>query len=199
MHVTWRMRDGVWNLRSQRCFTALARAFWGGASRFGFKLVHYSVQGNHVHLLVEAESEKSLARGMCGLGVRVARGLNRVMGRRGKVLDDRYHGHILRTPTEVRRARAYLLAERAEALRATRARRVHVERRADRAGYVSRCGGSAKSGERPSCGAELHGRAARPRYTRYPASRAAATVATLMIECCGFTPVLVGKTLASMT
>jgi REP element-mobilizing transposase RayT len=109
VHVTWRMTDGVWNLRSRRCFTALARAFFGGANRFGFKLVHYSVQGNHVHLLVEAKNERALSRGMCGLGVRVAKGLNRVMRRHGKVLDDRYHGHILRTPTEVRRARAYLL------------------------------------------------------------------------------------------
>jgi hypothetical protein len=61
-----------------------------------------------MHLLVEAADEKSLARGMNGLGVRVAKGLNRVMGRHGKVLDERYHGHILRTPTEVRHARAYL-------------------------------------------------------------------------------------------
>jgi hypothetical protein len=62
-----------------------------------------------MHLLVEAQDERSLARGMNGLGVRVARGLNRVMGRSGKVLDERYHAHILRTPTEVRRARTYLL------------------------------------------------------------------------------------------
>ena len=48
-------------------------------------------------------------RGMCELGVRVARGLNRVMNRKGAVFDDRYHGHILRTATEVRRARNYLL------------------------------------------------------------------------------------------
>ena len=109
VHVTWRMREGVWNLRSQRCFTALARAFWGGANRFGFRLVHYSVQGNHVHLLVEAKDERALSRGMCGLGVRVAKGLNRVMRRHGKVLDERYHGHILRTPAEVRNARNYLL------------------------------------------------------------------------------------------
>jgi hypothetical protein len=82
-------------------------------------LVHYSVQGNHVHLLVEAEDERALSRGMNGLGVRVARGLNRVMGRRGKVLEERYHGHILRTPTEVRNARVYLLrnAERHVGLR----------------------------------------------------------------------------------
>ncbi len=109
VHVTWRMRDGVWNLRSRRCFTALARAFWSGADRFGFRLVHYSVQGNHVHLLVEANDERALSRGMNGMGVRVARGLNRVMRRHGKVLDDRYHAHVLRTPSEVRRAREYLL------------------------------------------------------------------------------------------
>ena len=109
VHVTWRMRDGVWNLRSRRCFKALATAFWGGANRFGFRLVHYSVQGNHVHLLVEANDEKSLSKGMNGLGTRIARRLNRVMRRKGKVLDDRYHGRILRTPTEVRRARSYLL------------------------------------------------------------------------------------------
>jgi REP element-mobilizing transposase RayT len=68
-----------------------------------------NVQGNHVHLLVEAHDQRALSRGMNGLGVRVARGLNRVMQRRGHVLADRYHAHILRSPTEARRARAYLL------------------------------------------------------------------------------------------
>jgi REP-associated tyrosine transposase len=107
--VTWRMKEGVWGLRSRRCFTALARAFWGGANRFGFRLVHYSVQGNHMHLLVEAKDEHVLSRGMCGLGVRVAKSLNRVMQRHGKVLGDRYHARILKTPTEVQHARHYLL------------------------------------------------------------------------------------------
>jgi putative transposase len=109
VHVTWRMEKSVWNLRTRRCFTALSRAFWGGANRFGFRLVHYSVQGNHLHLLVEANDERALSRGMNGLGVRVAKGLNRVMGRHGGVLAERYHAHILRTPTEARRARVYLL------------------------------------------------------------------------------------------
>src|SRR6266576_2213365 len=109
VHVTWRMKKEVWNLRTRRCFSVLKRAFWGGADRFGFRLVHYSVQGNHLHLLVEAQDERALSRGMNGLGVRVAKGLNRVMGRHGKVLGDRYHSHILRTPSEARRARAYLL------------------------------------------------------------------------------------------
>ena len=108
VHVTWRM-DGAWNLRSRRCFTVLRRAMYAGAARFGFRLVHYAVMGNHVHLLVEAEDRRALWRGMQGLGVRIAKRMNRLMGRAGRVLVDRYHAHILRTPTEVRAARFYLL------------------------------------------------------------------------------------------
>jgi REP element-mobilizing transposase RayT len=82
---------------------------FAGAARFGFRLVHYAVMGNHVHLIVEAGDRKALWRGMQGLGVRIARRLNRVMGRSGRVMSDRYHAHILKTPSEVSRVRAYLV------------------------------------------------------------------------------------------
>jgi putative transposase len=108
LHVTLRMRGGVWNLRSHRCFTALERAFFAGGDRFGLRLIHYSVQGNHIHLLAEAAGKEALSRGMHALGVRIARALNRVMQRTGAVLADHYHARVLRTPTEVRRVRAYL-------------------------------------------------------------------------------------------
>jgi putative transposase len=108
VHATWRMSPGVWNLRTRRCFSVLERAMYAGAVRFGFRLVHYSVMGNHVHLIVEAPDRRALARAMKGLGVRIARALNRVMKRSGRVVGDRYHAHILRTPSEVRRARSYL-------------------------------------------------------------------------------------------
>ena len=109
VHVTWRMDKTVWNLRSRRCFGAMERAMYAGALKSGFRLVHYAVMGNHVHLLVEAPNRVRLSRGMQGLGIRIARALNRIMGRRGRVIADRYHAHILRTPSQVRRARAYLL------------------------------------------------------------------------------------------
>jgi hypothetical protein len=80
-----------------------------GRDRFGFRLVHFSVQGNHLHLIVEAEDERALARGMQGLGVRIAKALNRVMGRKGAVFADHYHSRILRSPTEVANAIAYVL------------------------------------------------------------------------------------------
>ena len=65
---------------------------------------------------------------MNGLGVRVAKGLNRVMGRSGKVLDERYHGHILRTPTEVRNARVRILTTNAERHFGVEGRRIRMRR-----------------------------------------------------------------------
>src|SRR5579883_2677165 len=108
VHVTLRMRPHVWNLRSRRAFRPLERCFLLGGDRFGFRLIHYSVQGNHIHLLCEAQDRKALSRGMQGLSIRVAKALNRLMGTKGGVLNDRYHARILRTPTEVRRVREYL-------------------------------------------------------------------------------------------
>jgi len=85
VHVTWRVLPHVWNLRSRRCFSRISRCFSYGRDRFGFRLVHFSVQGNHLHLVVEAQDERALARGMQGLGVRIAKALNRLMGRKGTV------------------------------------------------------------------------------------------------------------------
>jgi len=107
--VTWRVLPHVWNLRSRRCFGPISECFLRGRDRFGFRLVHFSVQGNHLHLVVEADDEKALARGMQGLGVRIAKALNRVMGRKGTVLADHYHANILRSPTQVANALAYVL------------------------------------------------------------------------------------------
>ncbi len=104
-----RVRQEVRNLRSRRCFRAIATAFARGKQRDGFRLVHFSVQGNHLHLIVEAETAERLARGIQGLAIRLARGLNRVMQRRGEVFVDRYHAHALSTPTEVANALAYVL------------------------------------------------------------------------------------------
>lgn len=104
VHVTVRMRRGTWNLRSGRCFRVLKRAFAAARVRLGMRLCHFSVQGGHIHFLVEAAESRSLGRAMKGLGVRMARALNRVMRRKGAVYADRYRARILRTAAEVSRA-----------------------------------------------------------------------------------------------
>src|SRR5262245_22954017 len=108
VHVTWRMSEDVWSLRSRRSFTRLTCAFYMSAVRFGYRIVHYAVMGNHVHLIVEAHDEGVLAIGMQSLGIRIAQSLNRMMKRKGRVLSDRYHARILKTPTEVHTCVHYL-------------------------------------------------------------------------------------------
>jgi REP element-mobilizing transposase RayT len=108
VHVTWRMRDGSGNLRTGACVRFLRRAFLL-ASHARFQVVHHAILGNHIHLLVEAEDERALARGMQGLGIRIAKGIGRLRGHRGRALADRYHAHILATLAETLRARRYLL------------------------------------------------------------------------------------------
>jgi REP element-mobilizing transposase RayT len=109
VHVTLRCLDHVWNLRSRRAFAVIAPAIVRAQRGDEFSVAHFSVQGNHLHLLVEARDDRVLSEGMQGLSVRLAKGLNRMMGRHGKVFSDRYHAHVLRAPAEVRRALAYVL------------------------------------------------------------------------------------------
>ena len=109
VHVTLRLAEGLPSLRKHATYSVLLAALGGGCERFGMRLVHWSVLGNHMHLIVEACDRHALARGMQGLGVRLARALNRCWGRTGRVLADRYHGHVLRSPREVRNALAYVL------------------------------------------------------------------------------------------
>ena len=88
-----------------KVFDALAEA----QDRLGMRVVHFSIQDTHIHWIVEAEGGKALSRGMQGLLVRIARGLNKLWGRGGTVFPDRFHHRVLGTPREVRNALVYVL------------------------------------------------------------------------------------------
>src|SRR5207244_3534237 len=79
------------------------------ASHGAFRVLHFSVQADHVHLVVESDASLGLSRGVQGLAIRMARAINRALGRCGRVWGDRYHARALRTPREVRNALVYVL------------------------------------------------------------------------------------------
>ena len=108
-HVTVRLQEGLPSLRRERERRVVIEALRAGKKRFGLTLVHYSIQSNHLHLLVEVAQAKALARGMQGLLVRIAKRLNRLWERRGKVVADRFYSRLLQTPREVRNALVYVL------------------------------------------------------------------------------------------
>lgn len=107
--VTLKLAHGRPNLRRAPTRTILHEALHSASDRHGVRLVHFSVQSNHIHALVEAQDARALSRSMIGLCVRIARGLNRVWRSVGRVFADRFHARVLRTPREVRHALAYVL------------------------------------------------------------------------------------------
>jgi REP element-mobilizing transposase RayT len=109
IHVTVRVRPEVAALRSRTLYPLVWRALCAAARGRGFRIVHFSVLSNHIHLMVEAADAAALARGMQRFSIRVAMGINHHLARRGGVLADRYHAVILRSPRQVRHALAYVL------------------------------------------------------------------------------------------
>ncbi len=107
--VTLKVRAGLPSLRRRAFVRRIERALAAMHARGGFRVVHYSLQSNHAHFVIEAANAAELGRGMKALGTRFAGVVNRVFCQRGAVLRDRYHLQILRTPREVRNALAYVL------------------------------------------------------------------------------------------
>jgi REP element-mobilizing transposase RayT len=125
-HVTLKVRRGLRSLRDGRLVRALQATLREACEQGHFRVVAFSIQGDHLHMLVEAADRKALGRGMKSITARVARAVNRALGRSGPVLRDRYHLRVLATPLEVRRALSYVLNNA----------RKHLGARAPRVGRV---------------------------------------------------------------
>jgi len=87
----------------------VVRSARAASSRGGLRVIEFSVQEDHIHLIAEAADGPSLASGLRGLAIRVARAVNHALGRRGRVFGDRYHARALTTPRAVRNALVYVL------------------------------------------------------------------------------------------
>src|SRR4051812_31547655 len=109
VHVTQRVRPDVGYLRKDGPARVLLKAFADAADRGGMRIVHYSIQGSHLHLIIEAENAGALSRGMQGLAVRIARRLNCRLGRTGAVFADRYHAHVVSSRRELANAVRYVI------------------------------------------------------------------------------------------
>ena len=107
-HVTLRTVDGVMSLR-RRWLVRLIRDAIARSHRADFRVTEFNIESNHLHLVIEADSNAARARGIQGLKVRIARSVNRALGRTGKLFEDRYHARALKTPREVRNALRYVL------------------------------------------------------------------------------------------
>ncbi len=112
LHITVRLAPGLPRLR-RRAGYRIARRALGLANRFpGARLCHVSIQANHLHFIVETDDRGALTRAMRSFGISFARNVNADLAlgrRRGRVLADRYHVVVLRTPAQTRAALEYVL------------------------------------------------------------------------------------------
>lgn len=135
VHVVLRVVDEIGSLRKRHAYRAVRAATIAVALRElnakqdgAFRIVHISIQRDHVHLLVEADHKVALSRGMQSFQISAAKHLNRAVSvknirfatraarreamakrRRGTVFPDRFHQEIITTPKQARHTLAYVM------------------------------------------------------------------------------------------
>jgi REP element-mobilizing transposase RayT len=122
IHVVMRVEKDIGSLRKRDMYRAVreatiavARRELHDASVGFFRIVHISIQGTHIHMIVEAGNKTALSRGMQSFQISAAKHMNAAVGekrgtpRRGRVFTDRFHEEIIKTPTQARNALAYVL------------------------------------------------------------------------------------------
>ena len=109
LHVTVRLVPEVRSLRRFKLAPAVRTAFLRTKKKDDFRLCQFSIQRDHLHLACEADSNQGLSRGMQGLGISFAKRVNAKLGRKGKVLADRFHAVVVTSPRQMRNALCYIM------------------------------------------------------------------------------------------
>jgi len=115
VHVTLRIAADVSSLRTRHMYQAIHWAMISTLTTEAFRIVHISIQRDHIHLIVEADDEKALARGMQGFEISAAKLINAAITkrtgtrRRGSVFSDRYHPEVITCPTQARNVLSYVM------------------------------------------------------------------------------------------
>ena len=117
MHITLKVGDKTLKegerlpgLREGQTWVAITRVIAAFHRAQEMRICHFSVQGDHLHLICEGADATVVSRGMCSLGRRLAHALNGLWGRTGGVFKDRYHREDLTSPRQVRNAIRYVFA-----------------------------------------------------------------------------------------
>ncbi|MBI3178916.1 MAG: transposase [Deltaproteobacteria bacterium] len=109
MHVSLPIERVVGRMRRRAGYRAVRRGIAVCMARLDMRIVHASIQANHVHLLVEANDEQALSRGLRAFMTACARRINAHLGRRGRVFAGRYHLTVITSPRHARSALCYVL------------------------------------------------------------------------------------------
>ncbi|MGZ3724098.1 MAG: transposase [Bdellovibrionales bacterium] len=108
LHITLKLKNRVANLRNNRTLKDFRLAI-AKAKDFGLFVVHFSLQSNHLHMIVEVKDNDSLTAGMKSLCGRLGKAIRKITGGSGSVFKGRFHLEVIKSPTQMKRALEYVL------------------------------------------------------------------------------------------
>ncbi|MFA6238606.1 MAG: transposase [Bacteriovorax sp.] len=108
LHLTIKINKEKSGLRNKSIIKALHSSI-KKARLIGLRVIHYTLEYDHVHLLIETESNVLLGKGMQSFGISFSKGINKIKGLKGQVFKTRYHFRKLKTPAEIKNAINYIL------------------------------------------------------------------------------------------
>ena len=111
VHVTVKLKRGLPSLRRGEALNVVRAAIGRVNQGAAIRIVEYSIQSNHVHMLIEASNSADLSRGMASLNTGLGMRLNRIWNRtgQGSVFKERFHMVVISTPRQMRNALNYVL------------------------------------------------------------------------------------------
>ena len=107
LHLTIKVRENKADIQNKRILKALHHAI-KRARLQRLRVIHYTLEYNHAHLVVEANDNKVLHKGMQAFGISIAKAINKMKQVKGAVYKHRYHLRKLKTRREVKNAIQYV-------------------------------------------------------------------------------------------
>lgn len=106
-HLTIKVRENKADIQSKKLLKALHHAI-ARARLKNLKVIHYTLEYNHVHLLVETNDHRILHAGMQALGISFSKAINKVKSLKGHVYKHRYHQRKIGSARELKNVLLYI-------------------------------------------------------------------------------------------
>ena len=108
LHLTIKIIRDKAGLKNKAMLKVLQQAIVKARGK-GLAVIHYTLEFDHIHLLVESGDHQELGKAMQSLGVSLSMAINRLRKAKGRVFKTRYHLRKLKTPTEIKNVISYIL------------------------------------------------------------------------------------------
>ena len=90
LHLTIKVRENKAEIKTKKILKALHHAIKRARLK-RLKIIHYTLEYNHIHLLAEATNNEILHQGMQALGISLSKAINKIKSLKGSVYKHRYH------------------------------------------------------------------------------------------------------------